>query len=77
MMCGFGHGGLLLMGVFCFIFWAGVICLIMCGAMRMRKHGYMMHGHNHGNNALDIAKERYAKGEITQKEFEQLKKDLS
>jgi len=69
---GWGWGGMILM----MIFWALVIGLIIWGAIRMGKHGCMMH-HDHGNNALDIAKERYAKGEIDDKEFEKIKKALS
>lgn len=29
------------------------------------------------NNSLEIARQRYAKGEISKEQFEQLKKDLS
>lgn len=40
------------------------------------------HNHNHNtipnenNVALNIAKERYARGEVTKEQFDQLKKDL-
>jgi putative membrane protein len=76
----FGFGGF---GMICMaIFWIVVICLIIWGAARMARHGCCMHsGHMHGGyniqNALDIVKERYAKGEIDKEQYEQLKKDLS
>ena len=34
-------------------------------------------GHVQGESALDILKKRYAKGEITKEEFENMKKDVS
>jgi putative membrane protein len=54
------------------IFWAAVICLIVWG---VKAYG----GHQVGgsSSALDIAKGRYAKGEISHEEFEKIKKNLS
>jgi putative membrane protein len=69
---GWGIAGMIIMGVF----WALVIGAIVWGFMRMRRHGCCMQ-HEQGSNALDIAKERYAKGEIDEKEFEKIKKALS
>jgi putative membrane protein len=76
MWYGFGHGMGWIGMIFMLIFWALVIGLIVMGARRMGGHGCCMHG-GHDDNAVNIAKERYAKGEISKEEFEQIKKDLS
>jgi len=51
------------------IFWIIVIVLVLRLIFGTRYGGG-------GNKAIDIAKERYAKGEITKKEFEEIKKNL-
>ena len=55
------------------IFWGGLIALIVWGIKKLTERG----NSTPKQNPLDIAKERYAKGEISREEFEQLKKDLS
>ncbi len=55
------------------IFGGGILAFIIWFIVRFSK------GDSHittASNALDIAKERYARGEITKSEFEQIKKDL-
>ena len=57
------------------IFWILPIILIsylVCKYLinRNKTHDY------EGRSALDFAKERYAKGEITKEEFEEIKKNL-
>ena len=68
----YGGGGMILTVVF----WVVVISLIIFAVIRMGRHG---HGccSSETHDALDIAKERYAKGEIDEKEFEKIKKNLS
>ena len=55
------------------VFWGGLIALIVWGIKKLTERG----DSTSKRNPLDIAKERYAKGEISREEFEQLKKDLS
>jgi putative membrane protein len=54
------------------VFWVGVIWLVAWGIRRFARHTY----HGETMTPLDIAKARYAKGEITKEQFDQLKKDL-
>ena len=72
-------------------FWGGsmmffpgiiIIFIIMMFFMMSRKHGGMCgmghesHEHSEGDDALKILKNRYAKGEITKKQYEDMKKEL-
>ena len=60
-------------GIWMVIFWGGLIALIVWGIKKLTERG----DSSQKRNALDIARERYAKGEIPKEEFEQLRKDLS
>lgn len=63
------YGGFGLIGfLWMFVFWFAVIWLVV---WLIRRGGHMEHG-----NAFDILKERYAKGEITKKQFDEMKKDI-
>jgi len=55
------------------VFWIAIIFLII-RVVKNLKAGH--HGFTLGKSALDILKERYAKGEIEKAEFETKKKDL-
>ena len=60
-------------GAWMLVFWGGLIALIVWGISKLSGRG----DSTPKRNPLDVAKERYAKGEIPREEFEQLKKDLS
>jgi putative membrane protein len=63
-----GWGGL----IFPLIFWAALIFLFVALFRGSRRHE-----ETEDNTALDILKQRYAKGEITKKDFEEMKKDIA
>lgn len=64
-------------GFMMILLWVLIISLIISVLRRSKSHDYRMFGGMHmGDHAMDILKERYAKGEIDKKEFEEKKKDL-
>ena len=85
MMGGFGVGGTMLLGgVLMLAFWAlvigGAIWVVVTLALggqgstsTLQNTGAM----STGQTPLEISKARYAKGEITKEQFEELKRDLS
>jgi putative membrane protein len=58
-------------GIFMILTWV----LIIWGIVSLVKH-FSHHSHDGNNHAIDILKERYAKGEITKEQYESMKKDL-
>ena len=62
-------GGWVLMA----LIWGGLIALAVLSFKWFAKHN----SSTTKQDPLDIAKERYAKGEITKDQFEQIKKDLT
>ena len=64
-------------GVWMLVFWGGLIALIVWGIKVLIERGGSGASPAQRSNPLEIAKERYAKGEITREEFEEIKKNLS
>ncbi len=73
---GFGFGW-----IFMLVFWGLIIWAVFVLVRRISGQDYYCgndsgkHGRKE-NSALDILKERYAKGEISKGEFDRIKKDL-
>ena len=76
MMGGWGTGWFGM--IFMIIFWGlvifGLVSLIRMLIQNTSSKGQT--GVRSGSNAIDILKERYAKGEISRDEFESMKKDI-
>lgn len=71
-MFGWGLGG----GIMMIIFWVAIIFFIVWIAREMNGKNNS-NSARHEKSAIEILEERYAKGEINKKEFEEKKRDLS
>lgn len=73
-----GWGGMFLMMFIMFIFWGGLIALALLGvwAFTRSRPGPLGTGSRPTGNALEILKERYARGEITKEEYLRMRDDL-
>lgn len=75
---GDGWGWMAFGAVWMILFWGGIIALVAWAISRLtgdRERRWDRPGLD-GPSPLDIAKERYARGEITREQFEQLRNDL-
>ena len=71
-MWGWGVGWWwLLMPIGMIIFWGGVIALVIWAVRQFSE------GRGGGGSAIEIARGRYARGEISQEEFGQIRRDLA
>jgi len=67
-----GNWWMIFGGIGMFIFWGGLIALIVWGIARFTRREESTTKHA----PIDVAKERYARGDINKEEFEQIKQDL-
>jgi putative membrane protein len=64
-------------GIWMLLFWIAIIWLVVWGIKSLVGHWGSRTGTSEKRDPLEIAKERYAKGQISKEEFDQIKKDLS
>ncbi len=78
----FDHGGaswgMMVFGMFWMVLiWGAVIAFIVWVVRKLTDRGDPGQGTGGGPDPLEIARERYARGEISREVFEQMKRDLS
>jgi putative membrane protein len=71
----FGWGGAMFGGIGMLFWWIALIVIVVIGARYLWSGGSARPAQS-GSSALDILKERYAKGEINKQEFEERKATL-
>ncbi|MFC1968303.1 SHOCT domain-containing protein [Chloroflexota bacterium] len=73
-----GMGSWMIFGVIAMVvLWVLLLALVLWGIKRLAEYGGSGPSTTEKHDPLDIARERYARGDISREEFEQIKKDLS
>lgn len=73
---GYGGWGLVLTGLFWLLLVVGIVALVVWAVRRPAYHGAVPATAVAPSRALEIARERYARGEITRDEFRRTVDDL-
>lgn len=82
MMWGHGWGAMMLGGLLMLLFWGALIALAVLAIRALTRpidrSSSVSSGPSYagGDRALDILRERYAKGEITKAEYEEMRAEL-
>ncbi len=80
---GFGWGGMIFGGLMMLLFWGVVIALIVLAVRALSRPGSGQVTPSAGSSgqapdqALEILRERYARGEISKDEFNSMRQDLT
>lgn len=76
---GFGWVGLIFGGLMMLLFWGGLIALVVLAVRAFSTSGVreMPRDDKANETALEIAKMRYARGEIGKTEYEEMRQDLT
>jgi putative membrane protein len=64
-------------GIWMLLFWIAIIWLVVWGIRSIVGHRGSKSDTAERRDPLEIAKERYAKGQISKEEFDQIKRDIS
>ncbi len=68
--------GFMLLGPFFLVLIAIAIYLVVTSSSRCTHHSHYQKSNYHNEMAVEILKERYAKGEISKEQFLQMRKEL-
>jgi len=71
------HDGMGWWMIWMVVLWGVILAVIIWGVKQLTGRNGAQPNRPKRQDPLEIAKERYAKGEISREEFEQIKKDIS